>query len=399
MNIVELIRMILTNLIQNKYKVILTSLGIVIGTMTIISVIAIGQGGEKKIEDQFKNLSAETIYINYQPPLNNDKQQKKERLGMKEIDVIKDENPLLKKIYLREILYSEVKVNGKKKSTSIVGVSEGYSEVSNYKIEKGNDFSLTDFTEGTRCIVLGNNLATQYFGSSEQALDKEITIKGYSYKVIGVLKKISDGLQGVNPDDTIFLPYETLSLNDLIGDQSIPQGVALATGKDKIKPAMKRIKSSLNYVFDDSNMYEVEDAGSRIDAAMSSAKTMNVLLISMAVIVFIVSGIGIMNVLFVSVNERTKEIGILKAIGTSQQDILKLFLYESIGIGVMGGSFGVIFSYILLPFLKNSSIPVHDSFQGKIIAIGFAILTATVFGFYPAYKASKLTPVKALNKN
>ncbi len=394
----ELIKMIAINLIQNRYKVLLTSLGIVIGTMTIISVLAIGEGGKRQVEEQFKHLSAETIYINYQPPLTETKQQQTERLGLEEIKTIQEENPLIKKMYLRELLYSEIKVSGKKKNVAIVGVTQGYSDISNYHVGVGKDFSDKQLTDGEKVIVIGNNMAKQYFGSAEQAIDQEIIIKGKAYQIIGVLDKLSDGLQGVNPDDTVFTPYATLKSEQLINEHSIPQGVAIATNKQQIPAAMERIRSSLTYLFEKDSLYEIEDAGSRIEAALSSSKTMNLLLISMAVIVFIVSGIGIMNVLFISVNERTKEIGILKALGTSQADILNLFLYESIGIGIIGGLMGILLSLLSLPLLETLDVPIYPSLKGKLIAFFFAVLTATIFGFYPAYKASKLTPVKELNK-
>lgn len=124
---------------------------------------------------------------------------------------------------------------------------------------------------------------------------------------------------------------------------------------------------------------------------------MKLLLISVAAIVFIVGGIGIMNVLFVSVKERTREIGILKAIGTTKKDILLLFLLESIGIGVLGGMTGVVLSYLVIPLMEKGSIPIYSTIDGKILAFAFAVLTSAIFGFYPAYKASKLTPIDALN--
>ena len=171
----------------------------------------------------------------------------------------------------------------------------------------------------------------------------------------------------------------------------------MAQNTGVIEKAKARLKSTLDYLLEDSTMYAVEDAGSRIDAALESARTMKMLLISVAAIVFLVGGIGIMNVLFVSVKERTREIGILKAIGTSRFDILMQFLLESMGIGLFGGIIGVALSYAAMPLMKITDIAVSPSVGGQVAAMVFAVSTAAIFGFYPAYKASVLKPIDALN--
>ena len=160
---------------------------------------------------------------------------------------------------------------------------------------------------------------------------------------------------------------------------------------------MAEIKDTLNYILEDGSVYELSDAGSRIEAATKSAKTMNLLLMSVATIVFVVGGIGIMNVLFVSVKERTKEIGILKALGSSKKDIMLQFLLESVIISLFGGIVGVLISNYLMPLMKYTDVPVSSSLSGKIIALAFALVTGTVFGLYPAYKAAQLKPIEALN--
>lgn len=397
MKLFEIIRMICVNLVQNKYKVFLTSLGIIIGTATITLVIAIGQGGEQQIANQFKNMSAETIYINYRPPFSRDLDSEVEKLNEENLKIIKEENPYISDIYFRTLFSADVIFPKEKSNILLTSISDGYSDVSNYTISTGENFSESDFEEGSRFVILGEQVATQYFGSSESALNQTISIKGMLYNIIGILDATNDSLQGVSPDQSIFIPNRTAINDKLIDDSFTPQGVALATDKNLIPKAVARLESSINYVFDDSEVYVVEDAGSRIDAAMESATTMKILLVSVATIVFIVSGIGIMNVLFVTVKERTREIGVLKAIGTTQKDILYLFLFEAIGIGIFGGIIGIILSSFALMLMKTSSIPIYPTISGKIIAFIFAVVTATIFGFYPAFKASQLKPIDALN--
>lgn len=388
--------MIGVNLVENKGKVILTSLGIIIGTLTIILVIAIGRGGEEEIAKQYSNMSAETIYMNlsYSPNLDFDAV---ERLTPEHLEVIAEENPYIEGIYLRSTSYDEIVVGGNKKSLALAAVTQGYGEISKLSVTFGEDFSEDDMESGRRVVVLGANVASENFGSPEAAIGETIRKGDYRYEIIGVLDKKSEGLQGLSPDESVFLPYETAKVDGILNEYQVPQGVALATSTEVIDQAMKRLQSSLDYLLENSSVYLIEDAGGRIDAAMASARTMKLLLISVAAIVFLVGGIGIMNVLFVSVKERTREIGILKAIGTSKRDILLQFLLESVGIGIFGGVIGVMLSYVALPLMRYTDIAVAPSVTGQIAALTFAILTAAVFGFYPAYKASELKPIDALN--
>lgn len=396
MRLSETLRMIGVNLAQNKSKVLLTSLGIVIGTLTIILVIAIGRGGEEQIARQYSNMSAETVYVNVSFGQDMDIAAIP-RLEPEHMATILEENPYLKGIYLRRTSSQEAYIGREKKTLNIAGVTGGYGEISSLPMDVGTDFSDADLEEGARVVVLGADIAKENFGSAEDALGESIRIGDRSYEVIGVLEKKSEGLQGLSPDVTVFLPYLTAQEDGLFQDYSLPQAVGLALNTGVIDKAKARLRSTLDYLLDDITMYSIEDAGSRIDAALESARTMKMLLISVAAIVFLVGGIGIMNVLFVSVKERTREIGILKAIGAAKRDILLQFLLESMGIGLFGGIVGVLLGYVAMPIMRLTSIAVVPSVGGQVAALAFAVSTAAIFGFYPAYKASELKPIDALN--
>lgn len=393
----EMIRLVFKNLLQNKSKVILTSLGIIAGAATVVAVIAIGRGGEEEVKAQFSGLSAETIYVN--PDYSNGVnvfEGNFTKLTPEHMDFIMNESTALNRMYLRGASYKEAIINGVKENVSITGVTEEYSKVSNLKVIYGYDIDRIDIEDETSVAVIGDGIASKYFMGAEDALGKEIKIQNRTYKIIGVLERSADGMQGVSPDDTVFIPYSTAQ-NYIFDQYTTPQMVGLANSIDSVKLAMAEIMDSLDYLLEDDNIYSVEDAGSRIEAAGESAKTMNVLLISIATIVFIVGGIGIMNVLFLSVKERTKEIGILKALGTTEENIMALFLLEAVIISGFGGIFGVLLSYYFIPFIKYLNVPVSQSIDGQVIAFTFAIVTGSIFGFYPAYKASQLKPVDALN--
>lgn len=399
MRLIETLRIVWINLMQNKFKVLLTSLGIIVGAVTIVMVIAIGKGGEAEIAGQFKGLSAETIYVNpdYGKMFGSDMDMSAiPKLTLENMQQMLDENSYLQDITLRASYYAEAVINGQKASSQITGVLENYEKINSLAVSQGVNISDADVENEARVAVIGDGLAQKYFKGPEDAIGKSIKVGEQQYKIIGVLERKGDGMQGVNPDDTIFIPFST-GERFLGDDYTIPQIVAMADNIGHVQAAMKQMQGTLDYILEDGSAYMLEDAGSRIDAAMESARTMNVLLISVATIVFIVGGIGIMNVLFVSVKERTREIGILKALGSSKKDIMTQFLLESVIISLFGGLVGVALSYACMPLMDYTDIPVLPSIDGQVIALLFAVVTGTLFGFYPAYKASRLKPIDALN--
>ncbi len=400
MNFCETLRIIWINLMENKFKVLLTSLGIIVGAVTIVMVIAIGKGGEAEIAGQFGDLSAATVYVapDYSKITMGGKDVSKiPKLKEEQVKQIQEENPYLASISMVAYLFAEVTMNNEKNHQSITAVYPNYGEISNIKTAYGDNISEEDVENKTRVAVLGDNLAKQYFGSGQNAVGKSIKIKNGSFRVIGVLDRKGDAIQGMNPDDSIFIPYTSAEGAGLISEYDVPQLIGLAKDIDSVENAINRIKSSLEYILDDGSLYTVEDAGSRINAATQSARTMKMLLISVAAIVFVVGGIGIMNVLFVSVKERTREIGILKALGGSKRDIMMQFLLESVVISLFGGLAGILLGWLLLPLMQYTDIPVLATPDGVIMALFFSILTGTLFGVYPAYKASRLKPIDALN--
>lgn len=307
-----------------------------------------------------------------------------------------DESTTLSAIDIRGNAYKESTINGVKDDIAIAGVTEEYSKVSNLKTAYGENISDIDVEDYVNVAIIGDGLAKKYFMKLEDAIGNTIKINSRTYVIKGVLERRGDGMQGLNPDETIFIPFTTAS-QYVFDNDTLPHIVVLASKLSLVNKAMAEIKDTLNYVLEDGSVYELEDTVSRIEAATKSARTMKLLLMSVATIVFIVGGIGIMNVLFVSVKERTKEIGILKALGSSKKDIMLQFLLESVIISVFGGVIGILLSDYMMPLMKYSNIPVTHSFSGKVIALVFAIMTGTLFGLYPAYKAANLKPIEALS--
>ena len=281
-------------------------------------------------------------------------------------------------------------------SYTIAGVKNNYAGMSNLTMAAGSFIESSDETNKEKVCVLGYSVAKEIFGSVKDAYDSTIYIDNRTYVVNGVISEVGTVSSGISPDDSIFIPYST-GVKYIVGTDADPTITVIASDVDKVDTVMENIQSVLAENYPNAE-FTITDAGSKMDAASESNNTLTTLLIAMAAIVFIVGGIGIMNVLFVSVKERTKEIGILKAIGCTKKDILIEFLLEACFISILGGILGVLLSFGITPVVEHFDVRVELSVFGAALAVVFAVFTGTVFGFYPALKASKLVPVEALNE-
>lgn len=479
MKLSEILRLVWINLIQNKFKVVLTSIGIVVGAATIVMVIAIGRGGQMDVADQFKNLNAGAIDISYEqstdssssnskgssksgstnkssggnseskgnqrdpggfgggqgmpqmpggssgggsqgmPQMpgggmqggfggfmaggnnNNDSSkinQEKITLSEDDMDDLKTFLPGISDITISYTIKSEVDGGDldEAESYTIAGVKNNYVSMSNLTMAAGSFIESSNETNKEKVCVLGHSVAKEIFGSVEDAYDSTIYIDNRAYVVNGVISEVGTVSSGISPDDSIFIPYST-GVKYIVGTDANPTITVIASDVDNVDNVMENIQSVLAENYPNAE-FTITDAGSKMEAASESNNTLTTLLIAMAAIVFIVGGIGIMNVLFVSVKERTKEIGILKAIGCTQKDILIEFLMEACFISILGGILGVLLSFGITPIVEYFDVRVELSIAGAVLAVVFAIFTGTVFGFYPALKASKLVPVEALNE-
>ncbi len=399
MKLAELLRLVRINTLQNKGRVLLTSLGIIVGTATIVLVMAIGEGAKQQAEEQYSGMSADTIFVNldYQQLEQNFNTTNIEKITPELMQAVWDENPYLSAICLRDENSAKVQLGRTEEYLSVAGVTPEYSKVFSLEFEEGADFAEQDFDSQRKVVVIGGQIAEKYFGEAHQAMGRKLKIGENWFEIIGVLKKSGDGLKGVDNDNAIYIPWSTMEECKLNNENSIPQLTAKVSSIKEVKKAMYRVESTMQYYMEQAHKYKVEDAGSRIETATQSARTMSMLLISVAMIVLTVGGIGIMNVLFVTIKDRTREIGVLKALGAQSKMILMQFLLESVSIGVIGGILGLICSVVGVWALNFTGMPLAPSLQGAAIAFVFAVLTSAAFGFYPAWKASGLKPVDALS--
>jgi len=442
----EILRMVFINLIRNKSKVALTSLGIIVGSATIVLVIAIGQGSKADVADQYKNLNAGAIDVSvseydmsamegmfggpggaefnmeeFDPSrfsggaggsmpsfegggmavsgnreFSSVFESRLEQLTADDVEDIASYVAGLDEVTI--LVSGDTTVFGgeleEETTATVAGVQENYQDVSNLSLLYG-DFIGEEHNDGADYVcVIGYSLAAEYFTYPQLAYGDYLTIDGKNYEIIGVLEEMGSVSSGISPDTAIYIPYATAT-KYIFGNTADPTITAVASDVGQIDTVMDNIGAILTENHPNS-YFDISDAGSVMEAATSSADTLSTMLLAVASIVFIVGGIGIMNVLFVTVKERTEEIGVLKAVGCSNRTILLEFVLEAVTIGAVGGVLGVAASFAVDPLLGALDVRLEPTVYGYVLAVVFAVLTGTVFGFYPAYKASKMVPVEAL---
>lgn len=384
MNLWTCFRMAIRTIRAEKMRAFLTMLGIIIGVSSVIALISIGQGSGKSVSDSVGSLGTNLITVNI---TNTDTHFT--------VDNMEDIEKVTGVKYTAPILNgrSTVREGATSSEASVTGTTDDYLNIRRLSVKEGRFLSSLDDAWRQKVAVLGSDIAETLFGN-DSPVGESIRIDGERYQVIGVLNA-KGGSMGENSDEAVLIPFSTAQR--LMKTTYITQFYVQADSQESVNRAMNGISGVLMQLYSSSDDYSVVNQQDVIDTMSSVTDTMTLLLAGIAGISLIVGGIGIMNIMLVSVTERTKEIGIRKAIGAKEGDILMQFLIESVVLSMIGGLCGVglgLFAAWLYTSITGS-LAVY-SFSVIAGAFLFSALVGVAFGVFPAGKAARLRPIEAL---
>jgi putative ABC transport system permease protein len=402
MNYTALLRSALMALLRNKMRSILTVLGITIGIAAVICVVAIGKAGQARVEQQLNNLGDNFVWIEAGGRAVNGVRtgtHGTKTLVLADGVAIKNQIPLIKSQSPNVDGSIQIIYANQNWFTGFRGVAPEYFDIKRWYIDQGASFSQDDVDRAADVCVIGRTVRDTLFGV-EDPIGKVMRVKDLPCKIVGTLQPKGLSVSGQDQDDTILMPYTTAMkkikgapwLDDILCSAVSPEAVKIA-GQEAA--ALLRDRHHLRpEEEDDFNIRNPEDI---IQAQLEASKTLTVLLIAIASISLIVGGIGIMNVMLVSVTERTREIGVRVAVGATEEAIQLQFLGESVMLSLVGGAAGVLFGIVGSILVgRTLNWPMQMSLEAVVVAALFSVAVGVFFGYYPARKASLLDPIEAL---
>lgn len=409
MNYSNLLKIALRAIGANKMRSFLTALGIIIGVASVITMLAIGQGSKNSIQANIAEMGSNMIMISPGADMRGGVRQdasSMETLKMTDYEAIKDECDYIKGISPTVTSSGQWIYGNNNTPSSIYGVNQDYMDIRQLAIEDGELFTDADIKAASKVCVLGQTVVDNLFGSGTDPIGKVVRFGAIPFRVIGVLKKKGYNSMGMDQDDLVLAPYTTVMKRILaqtylggITCSAITEGVT-EKATDQITQILRRnhkLKDATETTEADDDDFNIRSQEELASMMNSTTSMLTILLGCVAGISLIVGGIGIMNIMYVSVTERTREIGLRMSVGARGIDILNQFLIEAILLSVTGGLIGVLLG-VAASYAVNIIAHWPIAIQPWTIIMSFAVCTFTgvFFGWYPAKKAAKLDPIEAI---
>ena len=396
--IVETFRQAIQNVWSNKLRTFLTMLGIIIGVMAVIVIVGLGNGMTQSMRDSFSALGTNTLSINIWG-------YGSRTVTVEDVYAIGTKNPDLIRSISPQIDFSN---NTPKVGTTtyrystVAGVDENFTSMKNYTVALGRGLQYMDMKDNKQVCVIGDYLNRVAYGG--RGVGQTIKLGPYKFRIVGVLnaKVNNTSMQQGSDDDCIYLPYTTaMRLSNTAMASSY---IAIMSDESKANEAKAVVEAYLTDLFKSDSAFYVYSASEWLEEMNNMINMVIVVLTGIASISLLVGGIGIMNIMLVSVTERTREIGIRKALGAKERVILSQFVVEAATTSALGGVLGIVLGYIvsmaanhILPMISSDiDVTVSPSFNSIAVAFGISVFIGVLFGYLPAKRAARLNPIEAL---
>ncbi len=381
------------SLLNNKMRAFLTMLGIIIGVGSVILIMSLGNGVTTEMNNAFESMGARSITVTVNG--------RGSTRSFTDEDMFECVNESRETIvsYSPEVKVQMVSVRPKgwneNLSTTVTGVGEEYLDVKSYEVEKGRFFSYVDCATRQKVCFVGAYLDSPEVYNGE-ALGSNIKINGDIYTIIGVCSEINDANSDTGSDNFVYVPYTT-AMRKLTRQSNVTTYTVVAANDDAVSGAKQILANALFRVYEDEDAYNILALADIMDIATGVMDTMVIVIACIAGISLLVGGIGIMNIMLVSVTERTREIGIRKALGAKKRDIKLQFVIEAMTTSLIGGVLGIVVGVVSArnvgPLLDIQAVP---SVGSVLLSVGISVFIGVLFGYLPAKKASELNPIDAL---
>ena len=395
MSLLETFQLSLRNIWGSKMRSFLTMLGIIIGVCAVIVIVGLGNGMQGYIEDSFDELGTDSLTVMIMGRGSSRSVSEDEMYQM-----VEDNSDVLKQLSPSVTVSFPLKIGSDTvTSTRVTGVSEDYFSMKGYDITQGRGLQYTDMRNREKVCVVGQYLNMAYYGGS--AVGQTLKVGQNTLTIVGILAAEGSDLEEGGADDCVYLPYSTASRISSAG--TISSYVVTVWDKDRISEAKLLVENQLYSIFEDDDAYNVISMSEMLDTMNAMVNVIIYILAAIAAISLVVGGIGIMNIMLVSVTERTKEIGIRKALGAKEGAIMRQFVIEAATTSALGGVLGILAGFglssvatVVIDNVLGEALTVSPSAGAVLLAFGVSTGIGIAFGYLPAQKAANLNPIDAL---